>query len=99
SSSDDPSRYRDEGEVELQRELDPLLRLDRYLRRETLETVEDASLDAEWERMLEASLSRVEALPPPALQTLFDDVFAALPWHLREQRALLENCLERSAGS
>ena len=34
-------------------------------------------------------IKEVEALPPPSRESLFDDVYAELPWHLREQRAEL----------
>ena len=27
-----------------------------------------------------------EATPPPSLESMFDDVYEDLPWHLREQR-------------
>ncbi len=36
-----------------------------------------------------AAIAAVEALGPPARETLFDDVYAELPWHLAEQRAEL----------
>jgi pyruvate dehydrogenase E1 component alpha subunit/2-oxoisovalerate dehydrogenase E1 component alpha subunit len=28
----------------------------------------------------------VESFGPPARETLFDDVYGELPWHLREQK-------------
>lgn len=91
SSSDDPTLYRSDEEVDAWRRRDPIARLDAHLRRRGL-------LDDEGRAALEAALTddildairQVEALPPPARSTLFDDVFARRPWHLREQAAELE---------
>lgn len=90
SSSDDPSRYRDEEEVAAWRARDPLVRLARYLERvgrwsEAAALALDRGLDAE----LDAALAELEPLPPPPTSSLFDDVYAELPWHLDEQRAAL----------
>ena len=38
---------------------------------------------------IEASLAAAEEAGPPALETMFDDVFQELPWHLQEQKAAL----------
>lgn len=87
SSSDDPSRYRSQDEVELWQRRDPIARLSRYVERVAptllvaLEAVE-RDMDSEIDRVL----SELESAPPPALDSLFDDVYARLPWHLREQR-------------
>ena len=88
SSSDDPTRYRDEREVAHWRALDPLIRFGRLLAQRNLLSpaaveVQRAELDAE----VRAALARVEGAPPPPRETLFDDVFADLPPHLIEQRA------------
>lgn len=87
SSSDDPTRYRAESEVEAWKRRDPLLRLTRYL--ETARVLSAAlieSIDRELDTEIREAIERVERDPPPALPTLFDDVFRTLPWHLREQR-------------
>jgi pyruvate dehydrogenase E1 component alpha subunit/2-oxoisovalerate dehydrogenase E1 component alpha subunit len=88
STSDDPTRYRDPAEVEPWTHRDPLARLQRYLHDTGLlvESAQDAlrqRLQAEIAAVVEAC----ERLGPPARDTLFDDVYAALPRHLREQRA------------
>ncbi len=41
------------------------------------------------ERDFKAAVASSEAQPKPPLETMFDDVFATPPWHLREQRAEL----------
>jgi pyruvate dehydrogenase E1 component alpha subunit/2-oxoisovalerate dehydrogenase E1 component alpha subunit len=45
-----------------------------------------AELEAELDKEVIAAIKEVEPLPNPARETLFDDVYAELPWHLREQR-------------
>ncbi len=87
STSDDPSRYRSQAEVELWMTRDPLARLRAHL---ALQGLIDEARDADLEQALNAeiaeAIAQVEPLPPPARETLFDDVYAELPWHLREQR-------------
>jgi pyruvate dehydrogenase E1 component alpha subunit len=90
STSDDPTRYRDEAEVEAWRKKDPLDRLRKHL--VVLGLVDDASdaaLEAELTAQINAAVKEVEELPAPDRATLFDDVYADLPWHLREQKAEL----------
>jgi pyruvate dehydrogenase E1 component alpha subunit/2-oxoisovalerate dehydrogenase E1 component alpha subunit len=91
STSDDPTRYRSEAEVETWRRKDPLDRLRRHLVvRGLTDDARDARLDAEITEEVAAAVREVEALPPPARASLFDDVYAELPWHLAEQKAQLE---------
>ncbi len=90
STSDDPRAYRGETEVDEWRKTDPLVRLRRHL--EGLGAWSDADqegVEKELAEELKACIAAAEATPPPALETLFDDVFADKPWHLREQEAEL----------
>lgn len=90
SSADDPSRYRDEAEVAEWRAKDPLVRT--RARLEALgrwDAAREAALQAELLDEVNAAIREAEALPPPALESLFEDVYARLPWHLAEQRAEL----------
>ena len=90
STSDDPSRYRSDAEVEAWQKKDPVLRLTRHLRH--LGAIDDASekaLDEELTQEIAEVIKRVEALPAPARESLFDDVYSELPWHLADQRAQL----------
>ena len=90
SSSDDPRLYRSEDEVEIWRQRDPIQRFERYLRGKGL--LDDAAREALAEELtaeiLEA-IREVEKAPPPARETLFTDVYAERPWHLKEQQAEL----------
>ncbi|HWA77926.1 MAG TPA: thiamine pyrophosphate-dependent enzyme [Polyangiaceae bacterium] len=86
SSSDDPARYRAESEVLAWRARDPIKRLATYLSRAGETEADPLGIEREFELELDQALSEVEAAPPPALGSLFDDVYADLPWPLREQR-------------
>lgn len=91
STSDDPSRYRAEAEVDAWKKKDPVDRLARHLRH--LGAIDDA-----WEKALDESLGAeigevikaVEEMPPPARTSLFDDVYATPPWHLAAQKRELD---------
>lgn len=91
STSDDPTRYRSNEEVEAWAKKDPFDRLRKHLVHLGLaDDARDAALDEALTREIAAAVNEVEALPPPPRATLFDDVYAELPWHLREQREELE---------
>ena len=87
SSSDDPTVYRSEEEVAEWRKRDPLLRFERYLMRggHLDEAAREAMTEEINQEILEA-IGRVESAGPPERETLFEDVYATLPWHLEEQR-------------
>jgi pyruvate dehydrogenase E1 component alpha subunit len=93
STSDDPSRYRSQEEVDRWTRRDPLLRLRRHLVASGLvDDAGDTALEAELNAEIAAAVTEVEALGAPERETLFDDVYAELPWHLRDQRAELLRC-------
>ncbi len=86
SSSDDPTRYRSEAEVEAWKKKDPLDRLRRHLLREGLiDEAGDARLEEELAREIGDAVKKVEEMPPPPRESLFEDVYAQMPWHLVEQ--------------
>lgn len=86
SSSDDPSRYRDEKEVEAWRKRDPLLVYRAYLRHRGLWTEEsEAVLEKEIGEEITDAIQKAEAQPPPPVETMFTDVYADMPPHLKEE--------------
>jgi pyruvate dehydrogenase E1 component alpha subunit/2-oxoisovalerate dehydrogenase E1 component alpha subunit len=89
SSSDDPSRYRDESVTEVWRsQKDPLRRMEIFLtRRGWLAAGEREALATEIEHAVRDSIARNEATPAPARESLIEDVYEHAPWHLREQLA------------
>jgi len=87
STSDDPTRYRAQDEVDAWALKDPLDRFEKHLRGAGL--IDDAALEALKTSLtaeIEAAIVEAEKFSPPARATVFDDVYAELPWHLREQR-------------
>ncbi len=87
SSSDDPSRYRDETITDMWKQnKDPLLRMRRYLsERGWLTEALEKSWHDEYEREVRAIIDQQEQAGPPDIQTLVADVYEATPWHLTEQ--------------
>jgi pyruvate dehydrogenase E1 component alpha subunit/2-oxoisovalerate dehydrogenase E1 component alpha subunit len=86
STSDDPSRYRSQAEVDSWAAKDPVRRLRAHLvRLGVVSDATDAELEAELTAEIAAAVDEVEGLPPPARETLLSDVYAEPPWHLREQ--------------
>jgi TPP-dependent pyruvate/acetoin dehydrogenase alpha subunit len=90
SSSDDPSRYRSAAEEAAWAERDPVRLLALHLAAAGVHTAADeAALLDSFDRELDAALAVAEADPPPAPETIFDDVYARRPWSLAEQAAEL----------
>jgi len=88
STSDDPTVYRTNAAVEPWRAKEPLIRLRKYLAAKGLwSNGEEESFKAQFDEEIKAAVKAAEAAPAPALETLFKDVFATMPWHLREQEA------------
>lgn len=90
SSSDDPSRYRDPREVEEWKKRDPIDRMFAHLKGEKLwDEARDQALRDSLLAEINEAIKTAEALPDPELKTLFEDVYAEMPWNLREQMAEL----------
>ena len=90
STSDDPTRYRSDEEVETWRKKDPLDRLRRHLAfLGMVDDASDAKLDEELTKEISDAVRAVEAMPPNDRASLFDEVYAEMPWNLRAQREAL----------
>jgi pyruvate dehydrogenase E1 component alpha subunit/2-oxoisovalerate dehydrogenase E1 component alpha subunit len=91
SSSDDPSRYRDEAVTEVWKgQRDPIRRFEAYLlKRGWVAADEREALSQQIETEVREAIARQEAIAPPALATLIDDVFEEPTWLLREQLAAI----------
>jgi len=88
STSDDPSRYRDEAVTRAWASLDPIDRLARYLvGRKVLAEDGAALLRARYDEEVRDALAAAEAVPPVALRTLVEDVYAQVPAGLERQLA------------
>jgi pyruvate dehydrogenase E1 component alpha subunit len=86
STSDDPTRYVPAELVEEWRKKDPVQRFERFLLARGLwnEGLRDRVMVEERARIDDA-VKRAEQTPKPALETIFSDVYAELPEHLRKQ--------------
>ena len=90
SSSDDPSAYRDANEPDTWAKLDPVNRFRGYLKEVGLwnEQLEKDIVDKHTQKIVEVQ-QQAEKLAAPPLDTLFEEVYEEMPWHLREQREWL----------
>ncbi len=86
STSDDPSRYRSQDEVDAWAAKDPLDRLRKHLvHLGAVSGAIDVALEAEISEEIAAAVDEVEAMAPPSRASLLEDVYAEMPWHQREE--------------
>src|SRR2546422_7110578 len=86
SSSDDPSRYRDEAEVAMWQARDPLLRFRKYLEHPGWwGEGREARLGQEIGGENTPSVQEAEPVPPPPIQDSFAHGHAEMPPHLRQE--------------
>lgn len=101
SSSDDPSVYRDPHAPEPWEKKDPLVRFRNYLKQiglwtEALET----EITEKHNQAVSDAMSRAEKLAAPPIETLFEEVYEEMPWHIAEQRDwLLQQARTKSPHS
>lgn len=86
TTADDPTKYREDAEVEEWKKLDPMLRLQKYLGEKGLwnEGLED-QWKAEAEKILNRAIQEAEAVPLPHPEEMFLYTLADLPPAVREQ--------------
>jgi 2-oxoisovalerate dehydrogenase E1 component alpha subunit len=86
STSDDPTRYVPKELVAEWEKKDPLARFERFLEKRKLWTGKlREQYYAEALEEVDAASKQAAATPKPALETIFSDVYATLPAHLRKQ--------------
>src|SRR6185437_14941074 len=96
STSDDPTVYRPAGLVEPWRARDPLVRIRKYLTDQGVwSDKEETDFRSQTEEESKAAILAAERTSPPDIPSMFSDVYAHEPWHLREQQDEVER---RSAG-
>ncbi|MFL6551462.1 MAG: thiamine pyrophosphate-dependent enzyme, partial [Povalibacter sp.] len=89
TTADDASRYRSETEVSEAWELEPLLRLRRFLTaRGALDETREQTMKAEYTREVEAAVKEYLATPKQATDAMFDYLFANPPPYLETQKGL-----------
>jgi 2-oxoisovalerate dehydrogenase E1 component alpha subunit len=88
STSDDPNRYRGSEMLEPWASRDPIGRVRAYLEKHDLwDGAAEERLIAEVDASFKAAVKVAEQTPLPPLESMFEDVYARVPWHLQEQRA------------
>ena len=95
STSDDPSRYRDERITEAWKKKDPIARFRLWLIAQGLLTDEsDAALRAAVDTEIREAIAAEEHVAMPALHSIVEQTFAEVPAFLEEQFAEID-CLPR----
>jgi 2-oxoisovalerate dehydrogenase E1 component alpha subunit len=90
STSDDPDRYRGDDQLRPWQARDPLERVRQYLEMHgAWDSALETQLTQEIDKKFRHAVAVSENAAPPSLDSLFDDVYAKLPWHLREQKEQL----------
>src|SRR3989442_15420535 len=88
SSSDDPSRYRDEAEVAMWQARDPLPRVRKYLGHAGWwDEGREARLEQKIGDEITRAVQEAERIPPPAIETIFAGGYPGRPPHRRQEKA------------
>ena len=95
TTSDDPTRYRDESEVEEWERQDPIDRYEAFLRSKGLfDEVDREGIVEEVEAEFRAGLEAADDYPEGDVEAVFEYLYAELPPNLEEQLAAFEALLE-----
>jgi pyruvate dehydrogenase E1 component alpha subunit len=99
SSSDDPKRYQAPELLDAWKKKDPIARFKAFLEKKKVWTEAwEKALTEELTAEIGAAVDAAEQTPPPAVETMFDDVFATLPPHLVEQRQAVMDQIKTSGA-
>jgi len=86
SSSDDPSQYRSQDEVDDWANKDPIDRYGRFLeQRGLLAPGEDEAVEAESYAVIDEEIHLQETVDPMPLKSMVEDTYAEVPRHLQKQ--------------
>ena len=100
TTADDPTKYRDEAELEEWKGRDPLLRLQRYLQHtEQWSEAWEQQMLAECTAEIEQAMEEAAAVPPPPPQDMFRYMYAEMTPQLIEQEAALLASLKQQGES
>lgn len=95
TTSDDPTIYRDDKEVEEWSAKDPLIRFKKYLLQKGIwSEAQEEALQQELLDYINESFKKVEATGPYALEDVFNYTYADMPPHLRAQYEEYKKYLE-----
>ena len=87
SSSDDPTRYREQAEVDAWARKDPIDRFRKYLKAKKVWTQEiEDKIQKDATDAMNAAVKKSESKKAPSVSSMFEDVFLDMPKQLEEQR-------------
>ncbi|OLS23079.1 MAG: Pyruvate dehydrogenase E1 component subunit alpha [Candidatus Heimdallarchaeota archaeon LC_2] len=86
TSSDDPTRYREDKEVRAWEKKDPIIRYKNYLILKGIITEEgDKKLWDKYDKLFNELIAEADKKGPPDIETMFTEVYEEMPWNLKEQ--------------
>ena len=87
TTADDARRYRDEAELQLWLQRDPLIRLRDYLtERKLWDSTKEEALQTKAKEQVAAAVKRAEEIAETPSSEIFDAMYAAIPDEVRRQR-------------
>jgi pyruvate dehydrogenase E1 component alpha subunit len=87
TTADDARRYRDQAEVDVWKERDPLIRTRTHMERRKLwDSSKEEAMQARIKVDVDAAVKRAEEIAAPPAADLFDSMYAELPAQLAHQR-------------
>ncbi len=99
SSSDDPTRYRDESITEKWRQKDPIERFQKYLiARKVITAATIETMKSEIETEVREAIAAEESVGAPPLRSIIEDVFAEVPQFLADELAEIESLPRQKLG-
>ncbi len=99
TTADDPTRYRQDEELQHWQERDPLIRMRLYLeRRGDWDEARETALWEEAKADIAQSVTAYEQAPARDVEEIFKYTYAEMPWNLQEQLADLRAYLQESGG-
>ena len=91
STSDDPTRYRSDKELEEWKKKCPILRLRRYLEKQKLwDNSKEEKMQKEIKSQIDEAIEIAKETPQPPMRSLVEHVYFEVPQNLREQYAELK---------
>jgi len=86
TTADDPTKYREEEEIEEWKSRDPVIRLEKYLAGKGLwDKNREGEFRAEAEEKINRAVQEAEAVPPPAVEDIFRYTYSKMTRALEEQ--------------
>jgi len=99
TTSDDPTKYRSDEEVEKNKPFDPLIRLRIYLGKAGLWSEEEEyQLMEDAKKEVEAAVAEAEAYPPANTDDMFTYTYSESPYYLERQREAYNEYLSAKGG-